>query len=51
MVRMVNAVNYNTSIAPESQSYKMRIRTTELAEMLVRFELLCEIRCATVIAL
>jgi len=63
-VGIVNAVNYNTSIEPESQFYKIKIKTKikikikdrgygrrSLAEMFVRFALLCEIRRATVRAL
>lgn len=57
-VGIVNAVNYNTSIKPESQFYKIKIKIKDrgygrrsLAEVFVRFALLCEIRCATVRAL
>jgi hypothetical protein len=52
MARIVNVVNYNTSIRPRGAVLPRRmIQTTELGEVLVKFEPPFEICCATVSAL
>jgi hypothetical protein len=52
MGRIVNVVNYNTSIGPRGAVLPRRmIQTTELGEVLVKFEPPFEICCATVSAL
>jgi hypothetical protein len=52
MGRIVNVVNYNTSIGPRGAVLPRRmIQTTELGEVLVKFEAPFEICCATVSAL